>query len=181
MLIGCLALAGFPGLAGFFSKDEILTAAINATEGPGKWLGVLGLLVALMTAYYTFRLYFRVFEGPLVLPENAGGHEASPFEIESGHGDGHGHDAHGHDAHGDHGHGKPSDGSPLLWLPLLILSVGAVFAGYIGWGEEKSWIHNFLEPVFKHGAEGAGPVAEHGVAPGVMMGIEPRPSRSSGY
>jgi NADH-quinone oxidoreductase subunit L len=60
MLIGALALAGVPPLAGFFSKDEILVAAL-ATGHPVIWL--LGILVAGMTAYYTFRLIFVVFHG----------------------------------------------------------------------------------------------------------------------
>src|SRR4029077_2649654 len=58
MLIGCLALAGFPFFSGFFSKDEIVGAAWLHS----KVLGALMLFTAFLTAYYTFRLYFRVFE-----------------------------------------------------------------------------------------------------------------------
>lgn len=60
MLIGALALAGCPPFAGFFSKDEILYAAL-ASGHTGIWL--LGVLVAGITAYYTFRLIFVVFHG----------------------------------------------------------------------------------------------------------------------
>ncbi|WP_136797003.1 MULTISPECIES: NADH-quinone oxidoreductase subunit L [Desulfosediminicola] len=60
MLIGALALAGCPLLSGFFSKDEILFMAL-ATGHEGVWL--VGLLVAVMTAYYTFRMFFVVFHG----------------------------------------------------------------------------------------------------------------------
>ena len=60
MLIGCLALAGCPLLSGFFSKDEILYMAL-ANGYPGVWL--VGVLVAAMTAYYTFRMFFLVFHG----------------------------------------------------------------------------------------------------------------------
>lgn len=60
MLIGALALAGCPLLSGFFSKDEILFMAL-ATGHWGIWL--VGLLVAVMTAYYTFRMFFVVFHG----------------------------------------------------------------------------------------------------------------------
>jgi NADH-quinone oxidoreductase subunit L len=151
MLIGCLALAGFPGLAGFFSKDEIISAAFSSTQGPGFLLGILALVVALMTAYYTFRLYFKVFTGPLELPPTAGQHEPSPFAL---------HDAHGSD-HGraDHDASKPTDGSPLLWIPLLVLCIGAIGAGYLGFcggwerhddllvQQEGGWFHQFVGQV----------------------------------
>jgi NADH-quinone oxidoreductase subunit L len=58
-LIGCLAIAGIPGLSGFFSKDEILANAF-ATQ---KIIWVLALAGALMTAFYMFRLYFITFTG----------------------------------------------------------------------------------------------------------------------
>lgn len=60
MLVGCLALAGCPLLSGFFSKDEILYMAL-ASGHPGIWL--VGIVVAAMTAYYTFRMFFLVFHG----------------------------------------------------------------------------------------------------------------------
>jgi len=58
-LIGCLAIAGFPGLSGFFSKDEILMSAY--AKNPLYFY--LGLAGAAMTAFYMFRLYFLVFTG----------------------------------------------------------------------------------------------------------------------
>ncbi|MGX5820515.1 NADH-quinone oxidoreductase subunit L [Chitinophaga lutea] len=58
-LIGCLAIAGIPGLSGFFSKDEILAHAF----GYSKVIYALGLLGALMTAFYMFRLYYITFTG----------------------------------------------------------------------------------------------------------------------
>jgi NADH-quinone oxidoreductase subunit L len=60
MVIGALALAGCPPFSGFFSKDEILFSAL-ATGHYGIW--AIGLLVACMTAYYTFRMIFVVFHG----------------------------------------------------------------------------------------------------------------------
>lgn len=58
-LLGCLAIAGMPPFSGFFSKDEILAAAFS--KNPVYWgLGVLG---ALMTAFYMFRLYAMTFQG----------------------------------------------------------------------------------------------------------------------
>ena len=70
MLIGCLALAGFPLLAGFWSKDEIVHAAFARHPA----VGVLMLLTALLTAYYTFRMFFLCFHGKLRLPAEAGDH-----------------------------------------------------------------------------------------------------------
>jgi NADH-quinone oxidoreductase subunit L len=62
-VIGSLALAGFPLTAGFFSKDAVLVAAW--LSGPlGQVLAVLGLLTALLTAFYSFRLVFVTFWGP---------------------------------------------------------------------------------------------------------------------
>ena len=67
-LIGSLALVGIPPFAGFFSKDAILASAL-ARGGYGWVLFVVGLIGALLTGLYTFRLFFLVFLGepsPLV-------------------------------------------------------------------------------------------------------------------
>src|SRR5579871_743778 len=61
MLIATLAIAGFPPLAGFFSKDSILGAAFEIDGG--KPLYVIGLLTALLTSFYMFRLVFLTFHG----------------------------------------------------------------------------------------------------------------------
>ena len=62
-VVGSLALAGFPLTAGFFSKDDLLVSAWST--GPlGQCLTVLGLVTALMTAFYSFRLLFVTFWGP---------------------------------------------------------------------------------------------------------------------
>lgn len=58
-LIGCLTIAGIPPLSGFFSKDEILSAALHHN----KILFAIEFLVAGLTAFYMFRLYFNVFWG----------------------------------------------------------------------------------------------------------------------
>jgi len=62
MVVGSLALAGFPFTSGFFSKDEILVGAWHAGLF-GQVLAVLGLLTAGLTAFYSFRLIFLVFWG----------------------------------------------------------------------------------------------------------------------
>ncbi len=56
-LIACLAIAGIPPFSGFFSKDEILTAVMNKSTFWGIWMTA----VAGLTAFYMFRLYFRIF------------------------------------------------------------------------------------------------------------------------
>jgi NADH-quinone oxidoreductase subunit L len=62
MAIGTLAIAGTPGLAGFFSKDEILWKAFSSRQGHvGLW--ILAAIVAGMTAFYMFRLLFMTFYG----------------------------------------------------------------------------------------------------------------------
>jgi NADH-quinone oxidoreductase subunit L len=62
MLAATLAIAGAPAFSGFFSKDAILTAAANGEHG-GSWLYFFGLLTALLTAFYMFRLIFLTFTG----------------------------------------------------------------------------------------------------------------------
>jgi NADH-quinone oxidoreductase subunit L len=62
MLVGTLAIAGIPGLAGFFSKDEILWRAFSNPQGH-MLLWVIGAAVAGMTAFYMFRLLFMTFFG----------------------------------------------------------------------------------------------------------------------
>ncbi len=61
-LIGCIAIAGIPPLSGFFSKDEIMMHIFNHGAF-GKVFWSLGMLAALMTAYYMFRLLFVTFFG----------------------------------------------------------------------------------------------------------------------
>src|SRR5229473_7944483 len=60
-LIGALAIAGIPGLAGFFSKDEIL---LDTYASGHTLLWVVGMLTSLLTAIYMFRLVFLAFHGP---------------------------------------------------------------------------------------------------------------------
>jgi NADH-quinone oxidoreductase subunit L len=65
MLIGCLCLSGFPLSSGFFSKDAILAQAF-VSHGPGfQFLGWLAIFTAGLTAYYAFRVWFRVCAGPV--------------------------------------------------------------------------------------------------------------------
>jgi NADH-quinone oxidoreductase subunit L len=122
MLIGCLALAGFPFFSGFFSKDEIIAAAWEHN----KFLGVVMLFTAFLTAYYTFRLYFRTFEGPVVIPASPPP-GAPDVDTHQAH-----HEPTGHDDH-HHNH-EPS----IMIYPLIVLAIGAVLAGYINWPEKMA-------------------------------------------
>jgi NADH-quinone oxidoreductase subunit L len=61
MLIGTIAIAGFPPLAGFFSKDEILWQTWSSNGGAFRPLWVVGYITAMMTAFYMFRLIWLTF------------------------------------------------------------------------------------------------------------------------
>ncbi|MDP9174785.1 MAG: NADH-quinone oxidoreductase subunit L [Planctomycetota bacterium] len=143
ILVGCLALAGFPFLSGFFSKDEIVGLAF-ARSVP---LGLVMLFTAFLTAYYTFRLYYRVFEGPLEVPPPApaiahahSGHGPDVGDAEQSHAS-HDHDhTHGSQGHADDGH---HDHEPLIMMiPLAVLAFGAIFAGYLNF--PSTHLGNFL-------------------------------------
>jgi NADH-quinone oxidoreductase subunit L len=62
MFVACVAIAGIPPLAGFFSKDEILWSAYRV-GGYGRAVWALGIATAALTAFYMFRLYTLVFSG----------------------------------------------------------------------------------------------------------------------
>ena len=77
-LIGCLAISGIPPFAGFFSKDEIITACFQFSPFMGWFMTV----VAGMTAFYMFRLYYVIFWGQSYYeldPENRRKPQEVPF------------------------------------------------------------------------------------------------------
>lgn len=76
-VIGSLALAGFPLTSGFFSKDELLLSAWMS-GGLGQALTILGLLTAMMTAFYSFRLVFVTFWGSSRVDPHHAGHIHEP-------------------------------------------------------------------------------------------------------
>lgn len=67
-ILAALAISGFPFFAGFFSKDEILFASLSSPLG-NPWLWFIGMITALMTAFYMFRLVFLTFFGESRTPE----------------------------------------------------------------------------------------------------------------
>jgi len=124
-VIGAVAIAGIPPLAGFFSKDEILFETF--AEGH-RILWVVGALTALLTATYMFRLVFLTFWGERR-------HEA-PAALDS-------HDSHGHGS-GSHLHDAP----PAMALALIVLAIGSVAAGWIG-VPGRNVLAEWLHPAFE--------------------------------
>jgi len=117
-VIGALAIAGVPGLAGFFSKDEILHAA----AGSGHWvLWAVGLITAGLTAFYMFRSVYLTFFGHF-----RGTHEQEHHLHES----------------------PPSMTVPLWILAVGAVVAGYVgVPKLLSFGRDLNWFHHWLEPV----------------------------------
>ena len=64
MLIGTLALTGFPFLSGFYSKDAIIEFAYLKNSSLGNYAASVGILTAFLTSIYSWRLFFKTFHGP---------------------------------------------------------------------------------------------------------------------
>ncbi|MGA7351101.1 MAG: NADH-quinone oxidoreductase subunit L [Acidobacteriaceae bacterium] len=139
MTVAVLAISGFPPLAGFVSKDEILYQTFIAPNG-GKILWAVGLLTAGLTSFYMFRLWYLTFFGEsrtAAHEEEAAVHarrgtklilEADPFVT------------HTHPVH---------ESSWVMLGPLVILAILSVIGGWIGWPEAlggSNWFAHFLEP-----------------------------------
>ena len=143
-LIASLSIAGFPLFSGFWSKDEILTDALHSGHPE---LFAIALLVAVMTAFYMFRLYFRTFEGEYWLAPAAEGGHGGP----SAHGAHDSHaasaDPHGaYAAYGEHAATHEVRESPWsMTIPLMILAIPAVFSGLLGAPQLGNWYAHFLE------------------------------------
>ena len=120
MLVGTLAIAGIPPLAGFFSKDSILLSAYqseNAGRNVGHILYAAGLFTALLTSFYMFRLIFLTFFGKQR-----------------------------YDEHHVHVHESPKS----MLVPLAILAMLSIVGGWLAapafWGK-PDYFAKFLEPV----------------------------------
>jgi NADH-quinone oxidoreductase subunit L len=170
-LIGAIAIAGVPGLSGFFSKDEILFKTFTSGATPGHTLfWFIGIVTSLLTATYMFRLVFLAFHGERRHDAPAIAHAAD----EESHAGSHGH-AGGHGAardtghgHGGHRHGEPHEAPWSMALPLILLAVGSVVAGYAGVPHAlggSNRIETFLHPSFEAHAPAGTTAAE--AAPGV--------------
>ena len=135
MMAGTLAITGvgideIGGFAGFYSKDAIIAAAWARGSELSMIASGTGIIAALLTSFYSWRLVFLTFFG-------------KPRWAASEHIQHAMHDAHGHGAHphGAHGHDDGTAGyhpheSPLsMLIPLGVLTLGAVFAGAVFHGQ----------------------------------------------
>ncbi|WP_294136323.1 NADH-quinone oxidoreductase subunit L [Sphingobium sp.] len=137
MTLGTLAITGVGlpligvGFAGFYSKDGILEAAY-AAGGAGTGAFLVGIFAALLTSFYSWRLVFLTFFGKA--------RWAASEHIQHALHDSHGHDDHHDDhAHDDHHHAPatgtggyhPHESPWVMLVPLIVLSLGAVFAGFL--------------------------------------------------
>ena len=159
MLLGCLWLATAPFSAAALSKDTILYQALASDVEQVRWMGWIGLLTAGITAYYAFRVWFRLALGPVRMEPGPDQH--------------HGHDDHGHDhgAHGAHGAGHGHDAHGFhphppgfrINLVLAVLAVGSILAGLPSYLEKSggfNWIQRFVQNSSAWMRATAGP--EHG-------------------
>lgn len=140
--LGYLAIIGFPGLSGFFSKDKIIEAAFAKGGTEGWILGGVALLGAAITAFYMTRVMLMTFFGeerwqpapdPDKAPSVEPGIEVHPGEM-------------------PHPHESPK----VMTIPMIVLAVGSVFGGaFFSIGDR--FIH-WLEPVTEH-AHGHPPIS----------------------
>jgi NADH-quinone oxidoreductase subunit L len=139
MTIATVAIAGFPPLAGFFSKDEILGRTFSSDSG-GPVLWAIGLITAGLTSFYMFRLWFMTFFGERRPDADLGDAHAAPA-AHAGHDDAHGHG-------GDHGHGGVHESPWIMLAPLMVLAVGSIVSGWVGLPAflGRNAIGNFLAP-----------------------------------
>lgn len=120
MLIGTIAIIGLGlphtsfGFAGFFSKDAILESAYSASLAGVSFAQVafwLGITAAMLTSFYSWRLIYMTFHGPIAEPSDDQAHD----------------DDHAHEHHS----GPPHESPLVMLIPLGLLALGAVFAGLV--------------------------------------------------
>ncbi|MBR3883799.1 MAG: NADH-quinone oxidoreductase subunit L [Bacteroidaceae bacterium] len=109
-LVACLAIAGIPPFSGFFSKDEILTACYDYSVIMGMFMSI----VAALTAFYMFRLYYLIFWGKSLYEEQLNSYNSGIIK-EKPH--------------------KPHEAPICMTAPLVILATITCFAGFIPFGE----------------------------------------------
>ncbi|MGY1437362.1 NADH-quinone oxidoreductase subunit L [Streptomyces reniochalinae] len=137
--LGYLAIIGFPGLSGFFSKDQIIEAAFGKGGTEGWILGAVTLLGAAITAYYMTRVMLMTFFGEERWRKAPTPSPAEP-DVEPA-----------AETRGAYTPPHPHESPKIMTIPMIVLAFGSVFAGglfkagesFVGW----------LEPVtqFEHG------------------------------
>jgi NADH-quinone oxidoreductase subunit L len=150
--LGYLAIIGFPGLSGFFSKDKIIEAAFAKGGTEGWILGGAALLGAAITAFYMTRVMLMTFFGekrwqPAPSPDAP---SAEPAAEHAGPGE------------MPHPHESPRS----MTIPMVVLAFGSVFAG--GLFSLNSSFLKWLEPVTGH-EEGNSPVSAMTVTAATMV------------
>ena len=134
MMAGTLAITGVGivgvgGFAGFYSKDAIIEAAFASGSTYHMYGFAIGVIAALLTSFYSWRLMFLTFFGK---PRWVGSeHIQHAVHDDHHHGDDHAH----HGGHGDHGDGTagyhPHESPLPMLIPLGVLTLGALFAGFL--------------------------------------------------
>jgi NADH-quinone oxidoreductase subunit L len=179
---GALALSGIFPLAGFWSKDEILSSLRSASAhgDVDLWKAIyaivywVAILTAFMTAFYTGRAFFKTFWGPEKLP--------SPDDPEAtaddhGHGSSHADPGHGHDPGDSHSHEAHlgHESPPIMSYPLLVLAACAVLVGLV-FGPTHLFEHHLHKTygIAQHG-ENEAPV------PASATGVKPRSEAGAGH
>ncbi|WP_030322060.1 NADH-quinone oxidoreductase subunit L [Streptomyces sp. NRRL B-3229] len=152
--LGYLAIIGFPGLSGFFSKDKIIEAAFAKGGTEGWILGACALLGAAITAFYMTRVMLMTFFGeerwknqPTRSPEAPSAEPAAEH-------------------HGEHAEPHPHESPKSMTIPMIVLAFGSVFAGgFFSIGDR--FLH-WLEPVTGH-SEGDSPLGAATVTGATMV------------
>ncbi len=127
MLIGALALAGIFPLSGFWSKDAVIEAALEAHDPIVYWLLVI---TAFLTAFYIMRLWFNTFWGELRAPKMLKEHHSSEHEEK-------------------HEHVHIHESPPVMTIPLVILATISVILGIIMPFFKESFVE-FLAGYLEH-------------------------------
>jgi len=152
--LGYLAIIGFPGLSGFFSKDKIIEAAFAKGGTEGWILGGAALLGAALTAYYMTRVMLMTFFGEERWREKPTASPAEP-DVEPA-----------AEERGEHAEPHPHESPSVMTIPMIVLAFGSVFAGAF-FGVGNRFLH-WLEPVTGH-EEGNSPVSAAAVTAATLV------------
>ncbi|MEW2296788.1 NADH-quinone oxidoreductase subunit L [Streptomyces sp. NPDC006743] len=152
--LGYLAIIGFPGLSGFFSKDKIIEAAFAKGGTEGWILGGAALLGAAITAYYMTRVMLMTFFGEERWRDRPTASPAEPSAEPAA------------EERGAHAEPHPHESPGTMTVPMIVLAVGSVFGGaFFSIGDR--FLH-WLEPVTGH-SEGDSPVSAAVVTGATMV------------